>query len=602
TVKVFDNKIFIGTSDGLYSSPLMLPQTEDLSFSKGDFSKIGNSGGQVWDLFNEHNQLLMGHTDGAFIIQNNTAVPIFKGAGTWLFRDLPDNKKNDINILTGTYYGLHLIKNIHGQIVDSGKVKNSIYESLRFIEIDTMHHIIWSAHPYRGIYKITMRADMREVISSKLYTQKDGLPTTLNNYVYSLHHQIVFCTDSGLYTYNASSDRFEKDPQYKNIFGNMSLRIVVPDDSDNIWFVSQKNLGVVLKNGRIRYFPEVAGKLIAGFESIYPLNQQNIFVGSTDGLIHINFEKYSQKHNGLQLLFNKITATGKKDALLFNGYFTTGDSIYETQHKNNVIALPASFNSIHFEYTSTEYAQHNNIQYSFQLAGFDRNWSSWSIRNEKDYTNLPYGKYIFKVKARNNFNDTSEIAEYTFIIRPHWYQTNLAYFLYGISILLLLFRFRKYQLGKFEKQRLKYEDEQQKLQYLHQLEREHNEREIINLQKEKLESEVSFKNKELASTTMHLYKRGKLLSRLKEDLSQVAKNIPEEDSRKEVIKLVRMLNEEEKSANDWEQFSIHFDDVHNNFLSNLKKSYPDLTQADLKICAYIKMNLSSKEMAQLLNI
>jgi DNA-binding CsgD family transcriptional regulator len=140
------------------------------------------------------------------------------------------------------------------------------------------------------------------------------------------------------------------------------------------------------------------------------------------------------------------------------------------------------------------------------------------------------------------------------------------------------------------------------MRYLHQLEIEHNEREIIQLQKEKLQAEVSFKNQELASTTMHLFKRGKLLAKLKEELLEAIKKLQGDNSHGDFGKLVKMINEAEKQDADWEQFAIHFDEVHNNFLANLKSRYPELTPADLKICAYIKMNLSSKEMAQLLNI
>ena len=63
-----------------------------------------------------------------------------------------------------------------------------------------------------------------------------------------------------------------------------------------------------------------------------------------------------------------------------------------------------------------------------------------------------------------------------------------------------------------------------------------------------------------------------------------------------------MLNDDENNEEDWEQFSIHFDQVHSNFLTNLKNKYALLTSTDLKLCAYLRMNLSSKEIAQLMNI
>jgi DNA-binding CsgD family transcriptional regulator len=158
------------------------------------------------------------------------------------------------------------------------------------------------------------------------------------------------------------------------------------------------------------------------------------------------------------------------------------------------------------------------------------------------------------------------------------------------------------QQHKLARQRDKYEKEQQQLRYMHQLELEGSEREIVKLRNEKLENEVSFKNKELATVTMHLVQRGKLLSRLKEELEKVLKNIQPPASANEFRKLVRMLGDDEKSEEDWEQFAIHFDQVHSNFLTSLKAKHSNLSSADLKLCAYLRMNLSSKEIAQLLNI
>ena len=62
------------------------------------------------------------------------------------------------------------------------------------------------------------------------------------------------------------------------------------------------------------------------------------------------------------------------------------------------------------------------------------------------------------------------------------------------------------------------------------------------------------------------------------------------------------LEEENKMDKDWEQFAVHFDKVHSDFLRILKSAYPSLSAHEMKLCAYLRMNLSSKEIAQLENI
>jgi len=62
------------------------------------------------------------------------------------------------------------------------------------------------------------------------------------------------------------------------------------------------------------------------------------------------------------------------------------------------------------------------------------------------------------------------------------------------------------------------------------------------------------------------------------------------------------LKVDERLEDDWEKFSYHFDQVHSNFIKRLKQGYPNLTPKDQKLCAYLRMNLTSKEIAPLLNI
>lgn len=123
-----------------------------------------------------------------------------------------------------------------------------------------------------------------------------------------------------------------------------------------------------------------------------------------------------------------------------------------------------------------------------------------------------------------------------------------------------------------------------------------------SLQREELIAEVNSKNKELATITMHLVERGKLLSKIREELVLALKNNQALAGAGDFKVILKMLGDAEGNRHDWEQFSIHFDDVHRNFLSALKSQYPVLSTTDLKLCAYLRLNLSSKEIAQSMNI
>jgi DNA-binding CsgD family transcriptional regulator len=92
------------------------------------------------------------------------------------------------------------------------------------------------------------------------------------------------------------------------------------------------------------------------------------------------------------------------------------------------------------------------------------------------------------------------------------------------------------------------------------------------------------------------------LTKVREELLRLQKQGKDTVEVSEIKKIQRMLTEEDKLNEQWEQFSIHFDRVHAGFLSLLKDRYTTINQQELKLCAYLIMNLSSKEIAQLMAI
>ncbi|HEX7846241.1 MAG TPA: triple tyrosine motif-containing protein, partial [Chitinophagaceae bacterium] len=302
----------------------------------------------------------------------------------------------------------------------------------------------------------------------------------------------------------------------------------------------------------------------------------------------------------LQVLIRKVQTTLKEDGLIYGGYNTASETP-SVKHK---------YNSLHFEFSSTLFGQEQNTEYSYLLEGFDEDWSAWSRKTEKDYTNLPAGNYVFKVKCRNNPENESQVSAFTFRVLPPWYQTWWAYTIYIIAFAAIIWLFYKRQQRKYKRlqqiklqeQQRKYDEEQRELQLQHKLAIQENEKQIIQLRNEKLEAEVEHKNSELASSAMNLVQKKEMLSKIKEDLSQY-KAIPETDkANKEFQKIIRLIDKELDHNEEWEQFAVHFDSVHTNYLKKLKEKYPSLTTSDLKLAAYLRLNLSSKEIAQLMNI
>ena len=625
SARIFHNDLYIATSDGVYRAPLaagkgpgadagtLAGSDGDLSFSKGEFSLIRNSNGQVWRLDEVNQQIVMGANRGTFCVRGDEAVSISPDA-TWTFLPVSAVMPSRY-VVAGTYTGLKVLDFSGGQFTDAGNPEGN-YESYRFLAMDN-NNLIWASHPYRGVYQLILSPD-RKRYTARLFTDKEGLPTSLNNFVFRIKNRIVFATEKGAYEFDAGTKRFVPSAFLAPVFGTMELRYLNEDAQGNIWFVSGKRLGVVSYNSSlgsspyapsslptpstttaapvapgdksftITWIPEVTGDILSGFENVYPLDKENIFISSEKGIIHLNYEKYIHNHVDLSVLMGNVRVLSNPDSLLSGGYPQTA-----------VPHLPARFDSYHFEFSAPNYGLQKNIEYSYKLEGYDREWSGWTHRSEKDYTNLPDGEYLFKVKAHDNLGNESQPVTYSFFINPPFYKTVWAYGVYLLLFFFLIYGIRKGQERSLRLQKEKYEQRQEQIIALHNLEREKTEKEIIKLQNDRLAHEVTLKKKELADASMHLVEREDALNRVKDELQKLYKKTGDNHDVKVALQL---LNGVEKNHSNWDQFASHFNEISNDFLKKLKALHPMLTNSDLKVCAYLQLNLSSKEIAQLMNI
>lgn len=597
TTRIFNEHLYIGTSDGAYTSALSMGN-KDLSFSKGSFQKIDNSSGQVWRLEEINQHLLMGHHNGSFEIKQNKAEKISGDTGAWLFQSLSAISPAK-NILVGTYSGLTLLNYINNRFVNKGEIQG-MHESLRFLTIDN-NNIFWASHPYRGIYKILLAPDHKS-FSYTLYTEKDGLPSSLRNNVFRIKNNVVFATEKGVYEFDAKQGRFQKSALLHKIFGENVIQYLNEDEDGNIWFCSEKKMGVVSfsnNSPQVIYFPELEGKILSGFENVYPYNSENIFIASTNGIIHLNYKKYVADNIKPVALITQAKLSGKKDSVIYDGFSSAPATSSPQNKKSGLLHFDNADNSFHFEFSSPVNSFLKNIVYCYRLKGYDAEWSIPSEKTEKDYTNLPGGEYAFEVKALDNFGNVSPVVSYHFIINRPWYKTSWAYSAYILLLIAFAYTGYKWQKLQLDRQLKKFQEEQKKLRYIHQLEVEKNEKEIIQLQNEKLINEMVYKNKELADVSLHLVERTDALIKVKDELQRLHTKTGGNLNVKHVIQLV---NEIEKNDANWDQFVEHFDEINNDLIKKLKKYFPQLTSTDLKVCAYLQLKLSSKEIAQLMNI
>jgi DNA-binding CsgD family transcriptional regulator/F0F1-type ATP synthase membrane subunit b/b' len=132
--------------------------------------------------------------------------------------------------------------------------------------------------------------------------------------------------------------------------------------------------------------------------------------------------------------------------------------------------------------------------------------------------------------------------------------------------------------------------------------REKAEKEVIKLSNEKLQNEIEHKSAQLASGTMAMMRKNNLLSSIKDELQTQKEKLGDQLPDKSYNKLIKLIEDGIEDEHEWEIFEQLYNEAHGNFFKRLKEEYPQLTPSDLRLCAYLRMNLSSKEIAPLLNI
>lgn len=587
TAQIHGSNIYFGTNTGLYATRWSDYYTPD---ERRKFSKVKQSEGQVWSLNNLDGSLLMGHHEGAFEVNGLTAHKLTNLQGVWKF--LPFSPQY---ALAGHYNGLAIFKKSpNGWAYETSL--NGLTESSRLLAQDQQGNV-WMAHPYRGVFKIRVNLAQKN-LQVDFFDSKQGLPSNLGNHLFQLDGNVVFTGENGIFNFSAENNRFIPDVSFESVFGpNPHFRYLNQDSKGNIWYATDQETGLLLidnsplgKKVKRVPIPELKDKLTVGFQFILPVDDQNVFIATDHGFTHFNPAAYfAPKDSSVRLVLHEVRLKNGPDSILFGGHLAqTG--VFEK------VELNALQNSLVFAFSATDYPGSEFIQYRHFLEGADQAWSEWGKETDLIFNNLHPGKYVFQLKAKNQYGIESPVLAFSFEILPPWYASQWAYFFYLLLTLGGIF-------GIIHRQQRRFAHEKRGLVNLHQQQTRHSEEAINRLENEKLEAEVRHKNQELASATLHIVQKSEILNAIKDELEKLRQHANDHPRlEKEIAHIIRMLEQDARTDADWEQFSNHFDQVHSDFLKRLSEQFEHLSPNDYKLCAYLRLNLSSKEIAALMNI
>jgi len=601
TAYLDNNQLYLGTNTGLYR------KDNDALTS---YTLVEGTRGQVYHVGRYGNDLLIGHHTGAYRLEGNQAVPVSKEPGSWLFVPL---KSAPDHLLEGTYNGVQLYqKSRDGHWRFSRKLKG-FSESSRVIAEDVTGDI-WITHGYKGVFRFKLTGVTDSIFSVSYYGADKGFPTPRLINVFRIRNDLVFTSESGVYQYNAATDTFIPDDFFTAKLGrNVQLWSMQEDALGSIYFIGVNQLGVFQKNASGAYtlyskdFNKIRKYLNDDLENITILKNNEVLFGSKDGFIHYDPSRRRDQPGIFKTLIRRvITHHHERDSILFYGNYTSADSVTDRQFDRFKPELSFTSNSMNFIFAATSFEGDADLLFQYYLENYEKSWSEWNNKTQKEYTNLKEGNYVFHVRSKNANGIISDEATYAFVILPPWYRSLIAYIFYGLFVLALLFMAfsildRKYQR---EQQRMVEEQEKELNARDNELEKlsQESKEEINRLNNEKLESELQHKNNELATSTMHLLNKNEFITGIRSTLNHIIKKTTHDEVKSELGQITKAIENNISADSDWEHFQFHFDRVHGDFTTRFKGAFPSLSPQEIKLSAYLRMNLSTKEIAQLLNI
>ena len=576
-IKAWNDSYYFATSNGLF-------KTQKKSYynpmEQNMFEKIKNTDGQTWGLSLIGDDLLLGHTSGAFkISKDGEAQALIDNVGTWKFVQMDES-----TMFIGTYFGLELFKLENGSWTHKQKLEG-FYESARIMFKDIKGDL-WVSHPYKGLYRMRFSEDFKTMELDTI-DARYGLSDLRDCYVHEVDGVPLVSVDAELYMYDYKEEKFLLSEEMNTFFKGQKFKRFFDTDR-GLWYVTDMETGIMLKNlsglnTKLEKKAYLQGEVpfVGGFEHLYPLSDREAYISTDKGVQHSVFDNEAIRHPEVRI--NGITIfKGSQDSTVNQG-FTKAPEDFK---------IDFNYHDIRFDFVSDLMETDDvNMRYAFKLEGFNDHWSEWSGLRYKEFTNLPAGEYIFKVKCSTYENPSAPETEFSFEVLHPWYSTWIMKLFYVIIGLVGL-----YMLVLLPNRKIKKEKE------IIEIQQKETEAIVENLENENLQKEIKFQNRELANLTMHLLQKSETLKQIKTEVENVRKKIKDPVAKKEIRKVVSLLNSDNRLEEDWNNFSYHFDKVHHDFLKRMSDNYPKLTGNDLKLCAYLRLNLSTKEIAPLLNI
>jgi DNA-binding CsgD family transcriptional regulator len=549
--------LYLGSNHGLFKTKLS-HNADNLSFST--LEMVPNSQGQVWTLTAINGEILCGHNEGTFKVTDNGLTKICDVTGGWTIKPYGDL------LIEGTYTGLVTYKKNKQDQWEYRSRLNGFYEPSRHIEIDYLGYL-WVSHPQKGIYRLKVNEAKDSITAIFSYTE---LKKSLNlTDVYKLNNRVVFSSGKGFYTYDYVNDSIVPFTVLNHALGDYQQSTqIIPYEKNRYWFVNNNKLALFRIS--IESEPTLMAEYVIADDhmpgqdiSIIPFSDNNFLISNRNGLAMLKKNLPDKPNDTIPIFIRSAFFHGKNKSATLCDFA-------------NAFKVPFYMNSVTFRFSDPSSVEHAGTTYQYKIREIDDHWINTALPDIR-YYHLKPGNYHLEI--RSDTNTDSLIQEFT--INPPWYLTRWAYAAYVVFILLLAWMLHRNFQQKLSKQRKLLEFE---------------------IKQTSLENRLQNTNVELMLTLRYLIQKNESLQNLQQNINEV-KKAPEKLSPKFINTIDKQIAQGlELQTKEWKMALHNLKLSQEGYFKRLKEAYPKLTNNDIRLCSYLRMNFTSKEIAQLLNI
>lgn len=570
--KIWGDHLLLATNQRVYSIPLnQLDAPNPLSHLK----PLAGSKGQVWKFKEIDGKLYCLHTRGFLEITDELKVKEYSKIPVGFFDAEKALLGGKEQILLGSYSSLWLYdpKNGSTRIIEEPK------QPISKVAVDHLENV-WLEHPDKGVYRCRFDEAYTKFNSINHYGGgEDQLPYRLQ--IFRVGGRVEVYGDGTFYTYNEYSDEMRLNHTLNELLKDIHVKHVVHVSGANFWAIGDQYIARFSYDGYnakllSTYDLDPSLALVNRYEQIALLNDSTHLICLDNGFLLYKVPEEEQDELVERLsppVINYLKTVSKQ-----------GEDFYLPLDKE--VKIPFTRNSVYFGISAMN-SYSLNLGFEYRLREVEKRWNRLDNSGTLGYQRLPSGKYTLEVRSVNRENSFSSVTSLPFIVQSPWYFTPWAILLYLLLVLsifygiwtLVLKRYRNIHLHKV------------RMREVARL------RTVASSLKEKVES----RNAELFTLTSFIIHKNELISNLR----NLVHEFYEKTKLKGMIPLTNqvdaLINQSLNPEADWKLFLIKFEEKHANFFARLKEMYPDLTNNDLRLCACLKLNMDTKEIASLMN-